>query len=148
MKTYILTIITLFSMFTICTSFKQQSTGTLQVTVTSIKNSKGEIGFALFNKSDGFPDESEAFKNLRGKVVNGTCTILFNNIPFGNYAIGIYHDENSNKKFDETWYGMPKEGVGVSNNPKVGVFSPPTFETAQFKVKSSSEGISIKIKYL
>ena len=30
----------------------------------------------------------------------------------------VLHDENSNNKFDRIFVGIPKEGYGVTNNPK------------------------------
>jgi uncharacterized protein (DUF2141 family) len=132
-----------------CLSFQSKLNGTLTVKVTNIRSTKGEIEFALFNKSDGFgTDVTKAYKRIRGKITNGTCDISFDNIPYGQYAVEIYHDENDNNKFDETWYGMPKEGVAVSENPSLGIFSPPKFETAKFYFDATKNNISIKIKYL
>ncbi len=129
-------------------SFQNQS-GNLTVTVTNIKNMKGEIEFLLFNKPEGFPnDAAVAYKTLRAKVINSTCSVSFNKISYGEYAVGIYHDENNNRKLDKAWYGMPKEGVGVSNNPSLGIFSPPKYETAKFTFDTSKNNITIKIKYL
>jgi uncharacterized protein (DUF2141 family) len=131
-------------------SFQTAGNGNLTVTVTNIKNTNGEIDFNLFNAGKGgFPDDAtKTIRHTRSKIMNGTCTITFENIPFGVYAVSIYHDENNNQKFDQTWYGKPTEGVGVSNNPKVGIFSPPKFETAKFNFDNLKNSISIKIKYL
>jgi len=130
-------------------SFRTNETGNLTVSILNIRNAKGEIECALFNKADGFAnDVTKSYKRVRGEITNGTCSILFDGIPYGEYAVEMYHDENNNKQFDETWYGMPTEGVGVSNNPKVGVFSPPKFETARFTFDVSQKTISIQMKYL
>ena len=144
------TILLLFSSL-LNLSFQNQpkEVGNLKVTVTNIRSAKGEIEFALFNKSDGFgSDVTKAYKRMRGKITNEACTTSFNNIPYGQYAVEIYHDENNNKKFDKTWYGMPKEGVAVSNNPNLGMLSPPKFEKSKFNFDASKNNISIKIKYL
>ncbi len=144
-------IIGLFCSYILNTSFISQNNtaGNLTVSVSTIRNNKGEIEFALFNKSEGFArDTKKAIKIVRGPVNNGNCSVVFENIPYGQYAVCIYHDENNNKKIDDTWYGMPTEGVGVSNNPKSGGFSPPTFEAAKFKFEPTQNSISIKIKYL
>jgi len=146
MKQFFAFIITLFL---ILTAFTSQEQTKLEVTITNLKSVKGQVVVALFNKKEGFPNEqSKALKILEGKISNGKCRVVFENIPFGIYAIGVYHDENDNKILDETWYGMPKEGVGVSNNPNLGVFSSPKFETAKFELKIEEEYIVIKITYL
>jgi len=67
---------------------------------------------------DGFPsDTRKSFKYLKDSIKDRTSTVIFRNIPFGTFSIIAFHDENNNGKFDKTWYGMPKEGVGVPNNP-------------------------------
>jgi uncharacterized protein (DUF2141 family) len=120
----------------------------LQVTVTGIRNSKGEININLFNKDDGFPKESsKAILHLRGKITNGTSILTFENIHFGKYAISVYHHENNNNKIDKTWYGMPTEGIAVSNNAKGSISGPPTFDAAKFDFNASKKVIAIKLDY-
>ena len=104
----------LFSLVLVASSFalsfqsENNVSSTLTVTVTDIKNSSGEIDLNLFNKAEGFADDAtKAYKHLRGNISNGKCSVTFQNLPFGQYAIIIYHDANSNNKCDETWYGMP-----------------------------------------
>ena len=49
--------------------------------------------------------------------------ILIKELNESYYAVAIYHDENSNKKFD-TFFSIPKEYYGFSNNAPV-FFGPP-----------------------
>jgi uncharacterized protein (DUF2141 family) len=148
-KFYVLVTILFLSRLSIAFNFPIATTGKLTITVSNIRTNQGEVECVLFNKSEGFPDEPKsAFKIVRGTIHNGTVTLIFDTIPFGEYAVSVYHDENNNRKLDETWYHMPIEGVGVSNNPKVGVFSPPNFETAKFRFDVSHPSILIKMKYL
>jgi uncharacterized protein (DUF2141 family) len=65
-------------------------------------------------------------------------------LPPGRYAVSVYLDENGNRKLDTNWLGMPKEAVGVSNNPR-GRMGPPRFEDSVFVHGSSAETISIKL---
>jgi len=39
------------------------------------------------------------------------------NLPAGEYAVVVLHDENLNKQLDRNWLGKPKEQWGMSNNP-------------------------------
>lgn len=139
----------LLSAYFFITSFQTATVNNLQVTVTGIRNSKGEININLFNKADGFPKEaSKAMLHLRGKITHGTSTVTFENIPFGRYAITVYHDENNNNKIDKTWYGMPTEGIAVSNNAKGSISGPPSFDAAKFDFNASKKIISIKLDYI
>ncbi len=130
-------------------AFRATQLGKLTVTVTSLRNDRGEVEIQLFNKADGFPSENtKAYKTVRNKITNGSCAVSFDGVPYGQYAVGVYHDENNNAKLDETWYGMPKEGVGVSTNPSLGIFSPPKFEKAKFLFNAADIAISIRLNYL
>ena len=51
------------------------------------------------------------------------------------YAIAIYHDQNSNNKFD-TFLSIPQEKFGFSNDAKV-FFGPPSFDEAAFYLKKN-----------
>jgi uncharacterized protein (DUF2141 family) len=57
------------------------------------------------------------------------------------------HDENNNGIFDKTTFSIPKEGYGVSNNPKPRVFGPPHFKDGIIKVSRDITSIKIQIRY-
>ena len=57
------------------------------------------------------------------------------------------HDENSNGKLDRNFVGMPKEGVGASNDAK-GSFGPPKFADARFSYKGGPQEPMIHLRYL
>ena len=70
----------------------------------------------------------------------------FDNLPAGEYAVSIAHDENSNGKVDFSWLHIPNEGYGVSNNAK-GFMSPPSYSDAKFEL-NKSQRVDIKINVL
>jgi len=72
--------------------------------------------------------------------------MLFADLPSGNYAIALIHDENSNNKLDTT-FGIPREGFGFSRNPAIH-FGPPSFSAAEFAVKTGEISQSVKMKYM
>ncbi len=53
------------------------------------------------------------------------------NLPTGEYAVVVLHDENLNKRMDRNWLGKPKEQWGMSNNPHF-AHAAPSFESARF----------------
>ncbi len=129
-------------------AYSQDSTGTIVVTIEGFRSDKGEARATLFNSSEGYPNKSEkAFKSDSAKIVDGQARIIFVNIPIGTSAVGVIHDENSNGKLDTNILGMPREGMGASNNAK-GHFGPPKFDDAKFELKSDTLVLKIKMKYL
>jgi uncharacterized protein (DUF2141 family) len=55
---------------------------------------------------------------------------VFKDVPYGEYAVKVFHDENDNLKIDIGWRG-PTERYGFSNGAR-GIFGPPDFDDAKF----------------
>jgi len=132
--------------------FAQKSTstngGTLAVMISNFKNDKGSAVVALYNNSDGFPKSAKkAFKILTVRIVNKQAMAEFDSLPPGEYGVSVYHDENNNKKLDTNFFGIPKEGVGNSNNAK-GHFGPPKYSDAKFNFNGDKQTVTIKMVYL
>lgn len=109
-------------------------------------NSNGKVYTSIYLSKEGYPtDPSKAFKRTVTTIVDNKCSVLFDNIPKGVYAIACYHDENDNKKLDTYFIGIPTEGTGASNNAK-GFFGPPKFNDAEFNV-SADTNLTITINY-
>ena len=129
-------------------SNQKQETCSLTVDVSGLRNSKGTVQFALYNREDAFPDEhyKKYFKKLTGKIVNGTSTITFKNLPEGKYAVNILHDENNDGKIKKGII-LPKEGIGFSNYESIGFSNRPTFTKASFIVLKDKR-IKVNLIYL
>ena len=76
--------------------FEVDSTSNLTVTIDQIKEIKGPMVFVLFNNEDGFPNKEEkAYKLKRVKEYDKSASYTFKNIPFGDYAIMVYQDQDN-----------------------------------------------------
>ena len=83
-----------------------------------------------------FPGKGEVFAGAVVKVTDNTLSYTFKDIPFGIYAVAIYHDINSNGKLDRNSLGIPTEGYAFSNN-RFGIFGrPPGFEQDHIFLRS------------
>jgi uncharacterized protein (DUF2141 family) len=149
MKKLTYTLLLAFSIFILFSSaYSQNTNGALKLSITGIKNTNGAIIVLLFNKKDGFPvDISKSYRNITGKIINGKCNVEFSKLPFGQYAICCFHDENNNKELDKAWYGKPKEGMGFSNNVKGSSSGAPSFEKAKFDFNQQTDILTININY-
>jgi uncharacterized protein (DUF2141 family) len=78
----------------------------------------------------------------RSDVSGGHASCEFPGIASGTYAVSVFHYENGNGKLDTNFMGMPREGVGASNDAR-GHFGPPKFAAAAFRF--SSVRIDLKI---
>lgn len=120
----------------------------LTIEVENLRNSKGVVQVALYNKEGSIPDEH--YKNyLRmEKVVikNGKIECTFPNLPKGTYAVNILHDENNNGKINKGLI-LPKEGLGFSNYSSIGLTNRPNFKKASFELEEDKT-ISVKVIYM
>ncbi|MEI7823727.1 MAG: DUF2141 domain-containing protein [Chlorobiaceae bacterium] len=122
--------------------------GSITVHITGLKNVTGMLGVSLFNSKNGFPGKHEkAYATELKKVTATTDRVFFEHLPYGTYAVSIMHDENSNGKLDTNFIGIPKEGVGVSNNPKVGMGGP-KFKDSVFTLNTKEIELTIPMRYL
>lgn len=120
----------------------------IKVIVVGLHSNDGEVDCALFNSADGFPgDASKAIKTVKSKIENEQATCRFVDVLPGDYAVSEFHDENGNGKLDTNFLGMPKEGVGASNDA-AGHMGPPKFDDARFKYSGGRAVMTIHTRYL
>lgn len=120
----------------------------IHVDINGLRNDRGQVRCALFSSAADFPKKPEkAIAHDKSRIVNGHATCQFEGISPGTYAVSVFHDENSNGKLDSNFIGIPREGVGASNNVK-GHFGPPKFSAAAFEHSGSRTVLKITINYL
>lgn len=123
-----------------------QQNGTLEVTVTNVENGDGKIRAVLFRGADGFPDENKkAYRSLSVNARENKTTLIFENIPYGDYAISLLHDVNENGEMDSNLFGYPQEGYGISNNKTSGL-SMPKYNDARFQMDESHKNLLIHLR--
>ncbi len=123
-----------------------ENKSSLTVVVNGVKPG-GTLYVSLFNQPDGYPtDPDKAYKKDMKKVSSKQERFVFKGIPFGTYAVSVWHDENDNGKMDTNLIGIPREGTGASNDAK-GRMGPPRFPDASFKVESKTHSITINMNY-
>ena len=125
----------------------QKSTGTLTVVVTNFRNNQGMASISLYKQANGFPNSAKAAETVFLKIDNTKAIAVFGKLPAGEYAVSVYHDENNNKKLDTNFFGIPKEGLGASNNAR-SHFGPPKYADAKFTFSGSSQQITLSMYYL
>ncbi|MEN0005700.1 MAG: DUF2141 domain-containing protein [Bacteroidota bacterium] len=127
-----------------CTTLLAQNSGTLQLSVTNVKATEGKIMIAVFDKEANFLT-SNRFKSVAVPAdKKGTIEVEIAGLPFGEYGISIFHDENDNNELDSNFMGIPKEPYGFSNNAS-GTFGPPSYKKAAFSFAKDQQTHSIKV---
>jgi uncharacterized protein (DUF2141 family) len=114
----------------------------IEVKVENLMSNKGEVLFGLYDSKGNFLNKT--FKGERNTIVDNKSTVTFKDVPAGEYAISIVHDENENGKMDSNFLGIPKEGYGCSNNAK-GFMGPPKWDDAKFNLSKVNKTMTITL---
>src|SRR5262249_52423123 len=117
----------------------------IQVDIDGLHSDRGQVLCALFSSPADFPKKADkAGAHAKSEISNRHATCEFQSVPPGTSAVSVFHDENSNGKLDTNFMGIPREGVGASNNAK-GRFGPPKFPAAAFQHASGRTNLKICI---
>ena len=120
----------------------------VHVEISGLRNDHGQMLCALFSSAEAFPKKADkAVVRLTAKIAERQATCDFIGVAPGTYAISVVHDENANGKLDTNFIGMPREGVGASNDAK-GHMGPPKFGAASFPYRGGRLELKIHVKYL
>ena len=120
--------------------------GRIEILARGMHNDTGRMLAMLYDSSEGFPRDLDACADYRTAAIsNGKSRTHFAGLEAGTYAVLVIHDEDSDGYLKTNLLGMPKEGVGVSNNSG-GI---PKFKRAQFELGAGARiEQTIEIRYL
>ena len=105
--------------------------GILQINVQNIVEAEGMVWVGIYKSKEDFLIKEKA--TLIGVRVESTKDLLIEvpDLPFGEYAMAIFHDENNNGEMDRNLVGIPSEPFAFSKKPK-SKFRLPKFEEVKF----------------
>jgi len=116
----------------------------LTVNVSGLKPLKGELYISLHNRPGSFQVADSAFLKRKIAVDEEKETVVFKNIPAGNYAVSVFHDENLSGALEMNDKGIPLEGYGFSTRTRS--LAKPKFEQAAFDL-TKNDTVEIRILY-
>jgi len=119
-------------------------TGMVIVTITGLRSEKGQVKIAMFSSAETWLGDSTKY-NTTIDVDAPAVSWKINDVPYGDYGIAVFHDQNKNGKMDKNFLGMPQEAYGFSNNLRV-VLGPPKWDKSKFAVKGATTEVAIAVK--
>jgi uncharacterized protein (DUF2141 family) len=108
----------------------------LTIQVENADIGQGYLMIGVFNDEENFPNNY--FRREKVDISDNVMAIVFDNLPFGQYAVSVYQDSNNNQILDKGIFGIPKEKYGFSNNA-----SRPNYKKCLFDFNGD---MTIKIK--
>ena len=119
--------------------------GSLAINVSGIRNTNGMLLACVWRDKAGFPTCQKSRTTIRQtlRITGSSMTVRFTGLAPGDYAASVQHDEDGDGKLKTNFIGIPKEGVGISNNPG-GI---PRWARSQVTVGTGTN-IAITLRYL
>lgn len=108
-----------------------EATGTLIIEVENIATTTGIIWVGIYDSAPNFLIKEKAI--VQGFKIQrpGRLTMRFSDLPFGSYAVALFHDRNDNGEMDRNLVGIPSEPFAFSGKPR-SKWRLPRFEEVQF----------------
>lgn len=119
-------------------------TATVIVKIAGLLSEKGQVKIAMFNSAATWLGDHPKYKATID-VDSRAVSWKLNDVPYGDYGIAVFHDENKNGKMDKNLLGIPQEAYGFSNNMRV-AFGPPGWDKSKFTVKGPIADVAIEVK--
>ena len=111
-----------------------------------LRNDRGQIRLCLTREARHFPNCAADPSAVRRSLPTRDAGSLTIEVPPGDYALSVIHDENGNGRLD-TFLRIPKEGFGFSRNPHIRM-GPPRFEETRFSIVRGIVVQSVRIRYM
>lgn len=117
---------------------------TLEVAVGNVRNDRGHVRVAVCPQALFLSDKCTLVGAAKARP--GEVLVTIPDVPPGIYAAQSFHDENDNDDLDRTLFGLPKEGIGFSNDAPFR-FGPPSFGDAAFRLTPAGGRIRFNLRY-
>jgi len=118
--------------------------GVLTIDVGNVRIAKGNVHVDVCPEAQFLKDNCPWAGNARARLGDTRVTVA--NLPAGRYAVQAFLDENGNGEVDRALFGIPKEGVGFSNDAKIRL-GPPKFAEAAFAFDGNARTIRLNLRY-
>ncbi len=126
-------------------SYSEEERSSFELVIKGIEEVKGEVRIAVFDSEEAYKRKEEPLHAVVLPVDGETLVWDEEKLPYGDYAIAVYHDKNTNGELDSNILGIPKEAYGFSNDAR-GRFGPASWKDAHFKISSNTYSMSIQVK--
>lgn len=117
--------------------------GALRVEIGNVRTAKGRVHIDVCTQAQFLKD---CPLSAEMPAHAGTTVVTLTGLPPGRYAVQAFLDENGNGKVDQALFGIPKEGVGFSNDARIRL-GPPKWTDAMFDTTGRDQTIRVNLRY-
>lgn len=117
----------------------------IEVAVTGVSEARGHIRVGICTQST-FLTETCPYQGVAQATVGATIVEVAG-VPPGQYAAQVFQDETDQGVVHQNALGIPKEGIGFSNDAPLRLRGP-SFSDAAFSVEQGVARITLKLRHL
>lgn len=118
---------------------------TLVVDVHGVRSAQGFVRVAVCSRATFLTENCEHFADA--PAVAGVTTLRVPHVAPGVYAIQVFHDDTGGGVIHRGLFGIPREGIGFSNDAKLHIRGP-RFDEAAVAVAEPTARASLGLRYL
>lgn len=118
--------------------------GEVRVVIDGVRDEPGEVRVAACDEAHFLA--SGCFRSAVAPARAGTVQVVLSEVPPGTYALQAFHDANRDGAIDTNLFGMPREGMGFSNDAPMR-FGPPDFADAAVEIGAGDTTIRFTMRY-
>ncbi len=120
----------------------------LNIKIHKVRKPGDTIHVLLWKGKKGFPrDKKWAFQKKSVKAKDTIVSLIFENLPLGEYAVSCFYDKNNNRKYDRNWFFHTAEPFGLLGHPDY-KHLPVKYKDSKFLFISTDNTIHIDLHYV
>lgn len=122
-----------------------ETRGELRLAIVGLTSNDGVVSVGLYDTEEDYSAISNSFRKAKLPIVDRRCQWVVQDLPYGDYAVMLYHDENGNHELDTNVLRLPSEPYGFSNNARPRLSLPP-YEKTKFMVQAKTTALEIQMQ--
>lgn len=119
--------------------------GTLILYVENIKVAEGDIWVGIYDSQEVFLVKERSLVKMVKVGQKGQISIPVNNLPYGEYAVGLFQDLNGNATMDQNYWGVPVEPFAFSGHLR-SMWRLPEYDETKFTFKYSGQKLNLSLR--
>ncbi len=120
--------------------------GLLVVHVRGVRSAEGTVRVKILDHGRDFPQSDDAVARQKQPASAEPARFEFADLPHGTYAVIVLHDEDDDAMLGRSLLGLPREGLGFSNEARIR-FGPPKFAEAAIELRAKRLELAIEVVY-
>lgn len=131
-------------MFGLAVAKAHAGASVVEVVVSDVRDDRGHVRVAICPPQEFLKEQCT--HNGRAPARAGIVVVRVTGVPPGTYAVQAWHDEKDRGRIERNFLGIPRQGVGFSNDPSFR-FGPPLFQDAAFLVGPNGGRAALTLHY-